>query len=583
MEPWFLRDFARVQSEREAIDALVSTERWVKAYEWHLVDGDLCVDATLHVHDHDYRLRVVLPPLFPIAPAVVIPLGEGVRLSEHQYGGAGGPLCLQWGPDNWHPGLTAADMLKSAYALLEIENPKGTREAPRVVVPSRHHLTIGQELRGKKVRWYSSLELNGIMVAQEPESSGRMMFTLRKQDDVWITFITEVEVKGETWKPNDIPRALTEKQITGLWKRSILTGSVIQRAQTLNDLACLPEVAALAELPKSADAKESFNGEIGGLLVLDAENRPHMILPLNDGELIHFFAVEEVGVDIRSRAPYLNQIGQKRVGIVGAGSAGSKIAVTLARMGVRRLMLVDHDVLLPGNLDRHVLDWQGVLLHKVRALAEALKRLIADIEVETEDVYLGGQESTSVVNGVLARLATCDVIVDATADPRAFNLLSAVAGQASVPMVWLEVFAGGVGGLVGRSRPHLDPAPQELRASYLAYCDQNPAPSEMRVAQEYSMETEALPVVGSDAEVGVIADHAARFIVDCLANPNKSVFPHCLYLVGLRQGWVFEEPFVTIPIVVPSGPTAAGASDVQPPPNGEAIQFLVGLLKKERL
>ena len=41
-----------------------------------------------------------------------------------------------------------------------------------------------------------------------------------------------------------------------------------------------------------------------------------------------------------------------RVGIVGLGSMGSKIAVSLARSGVRRFLLVDDDYLAPGNMVR---------------------------------------------------------------------------------------------------------------------------------------------------------------------------------------------------------------------------------------
>ena len=46
-----------------------------------------------------------------------------------------------------------------------------------------------------------------------------------------------------------------------------------------------------------------------------------------------------------------------RVGIVGLGSLGSKIAVSLARSGLRRFLLVDDDVLLPENICRHELSW----------------------------------------------------------------------------------------------------------------------------------------------------------------------------------------------------------------------------------
>jgi tRNA A37 threonylcarbamoyladenosine dehydratase len=60
------------------------------------------------------------------------------------------------------------------------------------------------------------------------------------------------------------------------------------------------------------------------------------------------------------------------IGIVGLGSAGSKIAVSLARMGVRNFYLVDHDILLPENLGRNELDWQQVGRHKAKGVETAI-------------------------------------------------------------------------------------------------------------------------------------------------------------------------------------------------------------------
>jgi hypothetical protein len=53
-----------------------------------------------------------------------------------------------------------------------------------------------------------------------------------------------------------------------------------------------------------------------------------------------------------------------RVGIVGLGSLGSKIAVSLARSGVRKFLLIDDDILMAGNLCRHELSWASVGMHK---------------------------------------------------------------------------------------------------------------------------------------------------------------------------------------------------------------------------
>jgi hypothetical protein len=60
----------------------------------------------------------------------------------------------------------------------------------------------------------------------------------------------------------------------------------------------------------------------------------------------------------------------------------------------------------------------------------------------------------------------------------------------------------------------------------------------------------------SDADVAIIADHAARIVSHTLLYTNNSKYPHSMYLVGLAEAWVFEAPFSTIPIATAALPAA---------------------------
>jgi hypothetical protein len=177
---WFLRDSERLERERAGVVELQRTVGWLMGAEWLLADG-LCLDAVIRAHGHDYEVRVSFPTLFPDAPIVVRPRNMKSRLSTHQYGGADGPLCLQWGPDNWHCNVTAVQMLESTYQLLYTENPLGENqpEIP-VVAHSRHKLTMGQELRGEWARWCDSGSLKNFLNAQPVNSVGIFRFSLRK-------------------------------------------------------------------------------------------------------------------------------------------------------------------------------------------------------------------------------------------------------------------------------------------------------------------------------------------------------------------------------------------------------------------
>ena len=90
------------------------------------------------------------------------------------------------------------------------------------------------------------------------------------------------------------------------------------------------------------------------------------------------------------RAP---SIESKQVAIVGAGSVGSKIAEILVRSGVSVLTLIDGDVLLPDNLERHTLDWRDVGLRKVTGLKRRLLCIVPGAEVEVIPDNLNWQRS----------------------------------------------------------------------------------------------------------------------------------------------------------------------------------------------
>ena len=112
-----------------------------------------------------------------------------------------------------------------------------------------------------------------------------------------------------------------------------------------------------------------------------------------------------------------------KVGLVGCGSLGSKIAASLARAGVRRFLLVDHDILSPDNFVRHDLDWRDAGRHKADAVASRIQMVNPGAVCEKRKEYLGGQESGGTTESLLEALGQCDLLIDATAEPAAFNYL----------------------------------------------------------------------------------------------------------------------------------------------------------------
>ena len=154
-----------------------------------------------------------------------------------------------------------------------------------------------------------------------------------------------------------------------------------------------------------------------------------------DGERIVLpYTPVDFSDDLAGRLPenYATLAG-KKVGIVGCGSLGSKIAVSLARSGVRDFVLIDDDIMKPGNLVRHDLDADSLGTHKVDGLAARLKAVAAGIKVKERRVALGGQELSGSTASALDDLGTCNLLVDASGDPQGFNFVASVARNALAP------------------------------------------------------------------------------------------------------------------------------------------------------
>ena len=94
------------------------------------------------------------------------------------------------------------------------------------------------------------------------------------------------------------------------------------------------------------------------------------------------------------------------IGIAGAGGLGSNCAVALARVGIGSLIICDFDVVDESNLNRQYYFKKQIGEKKVLALAENIKAINPDVEVEAHDIKLCEGE-------IKRKFKDCDVIVEA--------------------------------------------------------------------------------------------------------------------------------------------------------------------------
>ncbi|MDR7038805.1 hypothetical protein J2X36_003576 [Methylobacterium sp. BE186] len=563
---WFIERPDRFVAERRAVAALAGEVDWLPAYDFVLDGRDrLLLRFTVLAGGAPIQLELRYPRFYPDAPPEVVPVDPSLRLADHQW--AGGSLCLEHRADNWRPEVTGAVMIRSAHTLLsaEAESAGGARALPAV-----HDLTLGQLLRGDNFRHLYSTELIELLQGSAPSTPMMATMRYRSQAETIVSWIDTVDAPGGQWRQPGFPEGGRAIRGVVMW---VPNGASAERLldRTASDLP-----RRLAEL-----CRVSQEGLDDARFVFAASSDwPRMVWRvLGDGqELIPVTPLRIGDRGMWRAATNPAALPGKRAAIVGCGSAGSKIATTLARAGVGGFLLIDDDVLMRGNLVRNDLDWNGVGEHKVHALGTRLKLINPDVAVTGRPIRLVGQEASSSVDTALEALAGCDVIVDATANADAFNLLSAVATRSRRPLVWLEVFEGGLGGMVARHRPHVDAPPQDMRSVYLSWCRDHNAPWTGVEAGDYaSREADGHVLVADDAEVGVIANHAARFALDTLAEGNT--FPYPMYVIALRARWIFREPFEVLPIRIPLGETDEGAALTEEALTA-AIEFLDELLAK---
>ncbi len=551
---WVIQNPARFLHERAAIEDLAGEQPWIQALRWGLTkEAMLKVDVDLAIGDETYDVELLYPNLFPDTPAFVRPRTSTSRWSWHQYG-PGGVLCLEWGPDNWSPQVTGADLLRSAHKLLSTERG---HDAATAVVPSRHKLTFGQEVRSSTRRVVLTPAFAAFVRGLPPQAQRGVVTRTIFHNSGVVLFISEIlPSNNEALQVSDLPRGVSSYFPLFPWRGE----GWLFRSDALPDTGAVPSAEALVTLVRDAgfadftfpSPPEGRTGNTEYLFLLASRGGALRALTVDTSgeQIVREYTIADAGDLDAARLPVdPRPLFEKKVGIVGLGSVGSKVAVSLARSGVRKFLLIDDDVMLRANVCRHELDWTSVGANKVDAVEEALSLVAPGIEVHTRRTRIAGQESPESASTALDSLAACDLLIDATANPSVFVQLAAIAKRKKKPMIWGEIFAGGIGALLARSRPGQDPLPLAMRAGihrHLHTLPKAPFPN----AGDYDVVQDETPLVAFDAEVSQFAAVLTSFALDTLLDPTPSGFPYSAYLIGFKAGWVFEAPFDVRPILV---------------------------------
>lgn len=554
---WFERRPRRLAHERDVLAALVQ-EGWVKAANW-VVDKQA---GTAHV-DIDFlgggklrEARLEYPFIYPSAPPRLVPRAPGQRWSNHQWGTQ--ELCLQVRADTWIKSLDGADVLRSARELLDTEGSVD-ETGQRRDVPSEHNFTDGQLLRWEYARLVLSDEL---LTEVRRRREGSWILDLRAtfyEDKACVSFGVGLSGSPEhdRWTDPTVPASIGLSQKGMARIANVQVGDARFEALTSPDMPCNERWAAFSSIPFWDYG--IVVGLIGDQVLakfLGSDNHTHDII--------------KVLMDKQKRAPDRNSaLKQKRVAIVGCGSMGSKVAISLARMGVGSFFLVDSDFMKVGNLERNELDWAEVGAHKADALKERLKRISAQVTVDRWVNHLGGQTTSANLELCLAALSACDLVIETTGSGQGFVYASGVSEDAGVPIVWGRVFGGGFGGYIARSRPRIEASALDVRNAIFHWfkTPEFPEPPADAAIDYGAGPDDQPPMIADDADVSVISAHLTQFAADTLRSVEASDYPQSVYVFGFRKEWIFEQPFDTRPVDV----SAVKTSDVADEEDARAV------------
>ena len=122
-------------------------------------------------------------------------------------------------------------------------------------------------------------------------------------------------------------------------------------------------------------------------------------------------ALRPAPVDVRSLSlragPDAAILKDRRVALYGAGALGGYAAMSLAQSGVGHLDIVDHDILLPENVVRHIAGYPLAGIPKTVAV-----KMIADSHSPASNIEIHNQYVTTPLQ-IRERIGDADVVVDA--------------------------------------------------------------------------------------------------------------------------------------------------------------------------
>ena len=551
--PWWRRNPALLSREINAMRTLLCAG-WLRDLKLgRSQDGLLRCGTILFIKN--FRFELVYPTEFPATCPIPYPQKRGERWSTHQW--RDGALCTEYGSDTWHPGFTGADVLRSLYTLLVGEHTPRKGFRPPLRVESRH----------TEERWPPSFAACGVILwpasAAAAEGDGGEIMLSFLPDSRNFRFLVRSLRHSSTgaFTTAQFPSglALPQVEIAGRWYRvtARLTPRQLLSIEGVDDLGRVvnrnsspaPDIAnelrhaaqTAGDLPVPVILVDADGKGVAGFLYrpVSSSGEKDTLLPMT----VLPYDPERISSRRASQQPALKSA---QVAIVGLGSLGGKIAVSLARIGITDFVLVDPDVLLWENLSRHEGGIPDVGSLKSDLIARRIRSFAPAASIKEFDVAVGGIVSPQRHQELSQALIGCSIIVDASAEPGVARALAGLCQPSRIPSVHVEIFARGLGALLMRVLPTITGCYHCQHAAVVSYFEeQPPAPEQQAIGYDGTRGEPGSFVTADDDACTITAGVATRLVKDSILQKGglSSSVPGHIYLLGLESEWIFCEPF----------------------------------------
>ncbi len=561
--PWWRERRATFLREIRAMQSLGT--RWLT--DTKLVrrqDGQLRWIGTIHFI-RGYTFELIYPDDFPSGCPIVYPRDRSQRWSKHQW--RSGELCTEYGQDTWSPQFTAAHIIRSLYDLLSTEHRPARGFRPRRPVMSRHDVAAGHRVITNALgvllcpnMFGSATGTGGIMTLKEMSASRPRRWQL----------VSLTDQSGRSIAA-DIPSALAPscQGCEGLWYR--LSGVSKEDLFDVKFVVLKEIIAAQSKSARdmSADIRTIVERAPGALVPIALVGRDDQafaafVYSTNENHLVPIAVVPydaRLAAERRVAASHPG-FAKLRVAVIGLGSLGSKIAVSLARIGIEDFILCDPDLFLWENLSRHELTAHDLGRLKVDGIADRIRACSPAAQVVEFNAALGQVRTPKTHREILDAVESSCLIVDASGDPRTARYIATLSYQREITSLHVEIYARGIGGQIIRVRPPHTGCYQcqcDALAAFLK--DKPPAPDTEAVDYDVAADLAGQPVTADDDVCTFVAGAAARLAKDSLlrCSGGTGSVPGDVYLVGLQSEWIFDEPFQFIRIEpAPRNPRCSG-------------------------